>query len=391
MPYWRLSSFYLFYFAALGALVPFWTLYLSTLGFGSIEIGQLMAILTATKIVAPYIWGWLGDHIGKRIAIVRTGSLLAFLTFLLVFWLTGYAGLALTMSLFSFFWNAVLPQVEVITFQYLKEDSHKYSRIRVWGSIGFIIAVTGLGFVVDRSGPASILPVLAFLYFGIWVSSLLIPEEAQVEHKRGKGGVPIGRFLLHPGILAFFAVCTLMQMSHGSYYTFYSIHLEAVGYSKTLIGELWALGVLAEVVVYILFMHKALVRFGAIRLLMFSLLLAALRWLLIGTFSESLAILIVAQLLHAATFGIFHAAAIHFVHHSFPAGLLGRGQALYSSFSFGIGGTLGSLSSGYLWEYSGPLITFISSACVAFLAWILIFVVNHTQQLATDSQSSLKR
>ena len=101
MPYWRLSSFYLFYFAALGALIPFWTLYLSSLGFNSIQIGQLMAIPTATKIVAPYIWGWLGDHIGKRMAIVRTGSLLAFLTFLLVFWLTDYGGLALAMSLFS--------------------------------------------------------------------------------------------------------------------------------------------------------------------------------------------------------------------------------------------------------------------------------------------------
>ena len=112
MPYWRLSSFYLFYFAALGALVPFWTLYLNTLGFNAVEIGQLMAIPTATKIIAPYIWGWLGDHIGRRMAIVRAGSFLAFLTFLLVFWLSGYSGIALAMSLFSFFWNAVLPQVD---------------------------------------------------------------------------------------------------------------------------------------------------------------------------------------------------------------------------------------------------------------------------------------
>jgi PPP family 3-phenylpropionic acid transporter len=384
VPYWRLSSFYLFYFAALGALIPFWTLYLSWLGFSSIEIGQLMAIPTATKIVAPYLWGWLGDHIGRRMAIVRTGSLLAFLTFLLVFWLTDYAGLALAMSLFSFFWNAVLPQVEVVTFHYLKDETPKYSRIRVWGSVGFVVAVTGLGFIVDSLGPSSILPVLAVLYLGIWLASLLIPENEE-ETATDDPHVPIGSFMLQPGILAFFAACLLMQMSHGSYYTFYSIYLESQGYSKSLIGELWALGVVAEVVVYIFFMHAALVRFGAIRLLMFSLLLAALRWLLIGSFSENLPVLLFAQLLHAATFGIFHAAAIHSVHHRFPRRLLGRGQALYSSVSFGLGGTLGSLSSGYLWEFFGAFTSFLVSTMISLAAFLILFLAYRSGQFATQA------
>jgi PPP family 3-phenylpropionic acid transporter len=380
MPYWRLSSFYLFYFAALGALIPFWTLYLSSLGFNSIQIGQLMAIPTATKIIAPYIWGWLGDHMGKRMAIVRTGSLLAFLTFLLVFWFTDYGGLALAMSLFSFFWNAVLPQVEVVTFHYLKDETPKYSRIRVWGSVGFVVAVTALGYVVDSLGPSSILPVLALLYLGIWAASLLIPENEEEPSTSDEPLKSIGSFLLQPGILAFFSACLLMQMSHGTYYTFYSIYLESQGYSKSLIGELWALGVVAEVVVYIFFMHAALMRFGAIRLLMFSLLLAALRWILIGSFSAYLPVLLFAQLLHAATFGIFHAAAIHSVHHRFPRMLLGRGQALYSSVSFGLGGTLGSLSSGYLWEYFGSFTSFFVSALLALAAFWIIYAAYRSGQ-----------
>ncbi|MGD9356628.1 MAG: MFS transporter [Chromatiales bacterium] len=384
MPYWRLSSFYLFYFAALGALIPFWTLYLSSLGFSSIQIGQLMAIPTATKIIAPYLWGWLGDHIGRRMAIVRTGSLLAFLTFLLVFWLSDYAGLALAMSLFSFFWNAVLPQVEVVTFHYLKDETPKYSRIRVWGSVGFVVAVTGLGFIVDSLGPSSILPVLALLYLGIWLASLLIPEDEE-GRATDEPHIHIGSFMRQPAILAFFAACLLMQMSHGTYYTFYSIYLESQGYSKSLIGELWALGVVAEVIVYIFFMHAALVRFGAIRLLMFSLLLAALRWLLIGSFSEHLSILLLAQLLHAATFGIFHAAAIHSVHHRFPRRLLGRGQALYSSVSFGLGGTLGSLSSGYLWEYFGPFTSFLISTLISLAAFLIIFLAHRSGQFAAQT------
>jgi PPP family 3-phenylpropionic acid transporter len=171
-----------------------------------------------------------------------------------------------------------------------------------------------------------------------------------------------------------------MQMSHGTYYTFYSIYLESQGYSKSLIGELWALGVVAEVVVYIFFMHAALMRFGAIRLLMFSLLLAALRWILIGSFSAYLPVLLFAQLLHAATFGIFHAAAIHSVHHRFPRMLLGRGQALYSSVSFGLGGTLGSLSSGYLWEYFGSFTSFFVSALLALAAFWIIYAAYRSGQ-----------
>mgnify|MGYP000753664933 CR=1 FL=1 len=276
MYYWRLSGFYFFYFASLGALIPYWGLYLKAQGFGVVEIGELVAIIMATKIVAPNIWGWIADHSGRRMRLVRLACLLTTLTFAGVFIAQGYWLLALVMSLFSFFWNAVLPQVEVVTFYYLRDETPKYSRIRVWGSVGFVVAVTGLGYVVDSHGPSSILHVLALLYLGIWAATLLIPENEE-EGVSGPGDslMTIGSFLLQPGILAFFTACLLMQMSHGSYYTFYSIYLESQGYSKSLIGELWALGVVAEVVVYIFFMHAALVRFGAIRLLMLSLLLAA--------------------------------------------------------------------------------------------------------------------
>lgn len=153
--------------------------------------------------------------------------------------------------------------------------------------------------------------------------------------------------------------------------------MEDVGYSKTLIGQLWALGVIAEVLVF-LFMHHLLRQFGARTVLITSLLLAALRWILIGNFPASLPVLLCAQLLHAATFGTFHAAAIHLVHHYFTGRHQGRGQALYSSLSFGAGGALGSLLSGYLWNSSGPGFVFGVSSMITFLAAIIAWrwVVN---------------
>jgi PPP family 3-phenylpropionic acid transporter len=171
MPYWRLSTFYLFYFAALGALVPYWGLYLKQLGFSALEIGQLMAIPMATKFVAPYVWGWLGDHLGHRMAIVRLGSLLTSIVFFAVFWISGFWQLGLAMALFSFFWNAVLPQFEAVTLQYLGNQAARYARVRLWGSVGFIISVLLLGVMVDHGGAQMVLPVLFVIYISIWVSA----------------------------------------------------------------------------------------------------------------------------------------------------------------------------------------------------------------------------
>lgn len=368
MPYWRLSSFYLFYFAALGVLAPYWSLYLKDLGFNAVAIGQLMAIPMATKLIAPYVWGWLGDHLGRRMAIVRLGSLLTTVVFASVFWVTGFWELGAAMILFSFFWNAVLPQFEAVTFDYLGDDVSKYSIVRVWGSVGFIISVVILGVVVDRYGPKSILPALLIAYGAIWVSSLTIKDQDPEPHLVKQP--PILAILKMPAVIAFFVVCFLLQAGHGPYYGFYSIYMESVGYSKAAIGQFWALGVVAEVIVF-LFMHRLLRRFGARQVLMVSLALAVLRWLLIGNFPESLGVILFAQMLHAATFGTFHAAAIHLVHHYFTGSHQGRGQALYSSLSFGAGGALGTLASGFLWESAGPSVAFGISAAFSLLALII--------------------
>ncbi len=379
MPYWRLSAFYLFYFAALGALVPYWGLYLKSIGFDPVAIGSLMAIPMATKFIAPNVWGWLGDRLGRRMLIVRIGSFLTAFIFLGVFWLYGFWELGLAMALFSFFWNAVLPQFEVVTLRYLGEQAPMYARIRVWGSVGFIVAVVILGLAVDRQGPAAILPILLAIYIAIWLSSLLVRDPDPQPHVTDQPSLL--SVLKRPAVIGFFAVCFLLQVGHGAYYTFYSIYMEGEGYSKTVIGQLWALGVIAEVVVF-LFMHRLLERWGARRVLMASLLLAALRWLLIGNFPQSLAIMLFAQTLHAATFGTFHASAIHLVHHYFTGRHQGRGQALYASLSFGAGGALGSFSSGFLFSSAGPGITYGVSAGVSLLAFVIAWrwVVNRLER-----------
>lgn len=368
LPYWRLSGFYFFYFAALGALIPYWGLYLKSLGFSEADIGELIAIIMATKIVAPNVWGWIADHTGKRMLIIRLASLLAVMSFAGVFLGSSYWWLALVMTLFSFFWNASLPQFEAATMNHLGEQTHRYSAIRMWGSIGFIVAVAGLGTLFDHFSVTLLPLVLLVIFAGIWINSLFVPE-----HGAGHmtlDSEPLRQVLAKPEVLALLLVCFLVQASHGPYYTFYSIYLEGYGYSRQWIGWLWALGVVAEIGVFLL-MYRLLPRYGSRRLLLAALYLTTLRWVLIALFLESISMLLFAQLLHAASFGVVHAVAIHLIHRFFTGRHQGKGQALYSSVTFGIGGALGSLYGGYLWESAGPEVVYLAAAGISLLALIL--------------------
>jgi len=367
-PYWRLSGFYFCYFASLGALLPYWGLYLRDLGHDAVAIGQLMAILLATKIVAPNLWAWIADRTGRRMAIVRFGSLASLVCFAGIFADTSFAWLALVMATFSFFWNATLPQFEATTLNYLGSEQHRYSHVRLWGSVGFIATVLGLGLWFGVYGRTDLPWFLLGLFATIWLVSLTI-RDAGVP-PAGDAPAHLGHILRRPAVLALLGSCLLMQASHGPYYAFFSIFLDEAGYGQDLIGALWALGVLAEVVVFV-FVHRLLVSCGPRLLLLASLWLTVLRWLLIGLFVDHLALLLVAQVLHAASFGVYHAAAIHLVHRFFPGRYQGRGQALYSSLSFGAGGALGSFIGGYSWVALGAEWTYLGAALLA-LAGALI-------------------
>ena len=371
LPYWRLSGFYLFYFALLGATAPFLALYLDYLGFSSARIGELLAIPMLMRCLSPNLWGWLGDRSGKRLAIVRFGAFCTLLSFVLILFGKSYAWLALIMALYAFFWHAVLPQFEVLTLAHLGEQTARYSEVRLWGSVGFIVAVVGLGEFFERVSLEVFPWVLIGIISCIFISSWWIPN-AQLSAARDNplsGGFL--RQLRQPGVLAFFVVVGLMQLSHGPYYTFIALYLESLGYSRGVIGWLWAVGVVAEILVFLL-MARLLRHVSLRQVLITSLLLAVLRWILLGTLAENGFWLLLAQLLHAATFGSFHAVSILLVRESFNARQQGQGQALYAAVS-GVGGGLGALYAGYSWSGLGPTLTFAIASLVALLGSYIVY------------------
>lgn len=369
LPYWRLSGFYFFYFALLGTWLPFWPLYLQTLGYGAQAIGALAGVMQGTKIVAPSVWGALADRSGARMRVIRGGALAALLIFSGIFWRRDFAWLALIVAGYSFFWNAVLAQFEVITLSHLRGQPQRYSLMRAWGSAGFIAAVAGLGFLFDRIA-LGILPwILLSLLGGIWLATLSVgPGPAPAPSKQSARG-SLWTLIRQPLVLAFFAICFLLQVAHGPYYTFFSVYLEQLGYSHAQTGLLWSLGVLAEMALFLV-MHRIFSGIGLRTMLLACLALTTLRWLLIGFYARHLPVLLFAQCLHAASFAGCHAVAIECVRRLFAGGHEGQGMALYSGVCFGGGAAVGAVGSGFLWSDS-PQLTFALAALVSLLAWFI--------------------
>lgn len=380
--YGRLSGFYFFYFAALGALLPYWSLYLQGQGYNSREIGWLAATLMGTRIVAPNLWGWLGDRTGQRVKIIRWGAGLAALFFSAVLLSEQIASwrfecLLLSVFCYSFFWNAILSQFEVVTLNHLGDRPQQYSAVRLWGSIGFIVAVSLIGALFDivstRYLPWILLSILLMLWLNSWLVSDVSPRCKLVESRQGF--LPV---LRQKPVVYFLLSALLLQLSFGPYYTFFSVFLEGLGYSKTVVGILWSLGVVAEIIVFV-FMHKIMPVAGVRALLLFSCAMATLRWLLLAYFAQYSWVLVFSQCLHAFAFGSAHAASIEFVRRYFSARNTlqgdhqGQGQSIYSSIGWGCGGALGAILSGYVWS-AGSDLAFISAAFISALAFVCIWL-----------------
>lgn len=370
LPYWRLSGYYFFYFAFIGAFSPYFGLYLQSLNFSAWDIGLLMSQMQLMRLFGPNLWGWLADRFGRRMVIIRLAALIGLAGFTAFFWLDKLPGMLFAMAVLAFFWSAALPLVETLTFDHLCEERSRYSRIRLWGSIGFIVAVMLTGAVLDMAPAVAVLWVCWGILIGILALAVVLPEAPLAPHPRD--GQLIGEILRQPRVRALMAACFAMSAAHGAFYVFYSIHLAGHGYSKTEVGSLWSLGVLAEIFVFML-MARLSLHFSLRAILLASFAAAVLRFLLMGWGVDSVIIMVLVQLLHGLTFGAYHASAIGAVNEWFPGRAQARGQALYSSLSFGAGGLLGALISGYSWEWLGAGWTFTLSATFAVAGFGLVW------------------
>jgi PPP family 3-phenylpropionic acid transporter len=379
-----LAPVYLFYFGALGILIPYWAPYLREIGLAPVQIGQIMAVYLGWRLLAPTAWGWLADRSGRRMLLVRVAAAAAALAFTGVATQTTFVGLLLWMSLFAVFWTALIPQYEANTLAVLGPRMGSYGQIRLWGSVGFILAVVFGGWWFDQYGLGIVPLVSAGLIAMVALTSWFAPAGPQATLDRAEPG--LSRVLRQPRVIALLLVALLVQAAFGPYYVFFTVYLEELGYSRVSIGMLWALGVAAEICVFLY--SPWLFRIcSRRRLLLAALAFSVLRWCLTAAFAEHLVLLVLAQLMHMASFGLFHAVAVVCIHDFFPGNTHGRGQAIYSSAGFGAGGALGSLYSGYTWTLLGPAAMFWVAAGLVGLAFMIAVVWIRPDEESQDLTS----
>ena len=368
--HWRLSRFYFFYYFFVGSFVPYWGIYLQSENFSPSSIGILLSLFQISRIVAPNFWGWLADHSGHRVKWIKLTSFLGLIGFIGIFWAKGFFWIFLVMSALSLFTSSTLPLAESLTLAHLATTDGHYSRIRLWGSIGFIVASLFLGYLIDLQGINILLWVLLITQAIIFFLSNTIPEAKEIHHK--KNDLSIWKIIKTPSVVALLIGCTLMVSAHGVLYNFYSIYLKEHGYSSATIGWLWAVGVICEIFIFML-MPKILRRYSLKAILLMSLFLGVIRFILIGASPDHFYLLLIAQMFHATTFGSFHAASIEVIAYFFKGRNQSKGQAIYNSVAYGIGGTIGGLGGGYLIQYLGGQLGFIIAAISPLIGFIVIW------------------
>ena len=368
--YWRLSRFYFFYYFFVGLFVPYWGLYLQSKSFTAFQIGILLSLFQISRIFAPNFWGWLADHTNKRARWIRLASFIGCLGYIGIFWADSFFLIFLVMMSMSLFTSSTIPLAESLTLSHLASTNGSYSNIRLWGSVGFIIASFFLGILIDKYSVTILVWALLLTQLIILFLSFSIPDkkfELIGDTKRS-----IWKILKKPEVISLLIGCALMVSSHGLLYNFYSIFLKEQNYSSSLIGLLWSIGVIFEIFIFI-WMPKILDKVNLKEVLLISLFLAVIRFFLIGYYVDILWVLILAQILHAATFGSFHVASVELVSNHFNREHHSRGQSIYNSITYGLGGTIGGLGGGYMIDQYGAASTFMLSSIFPLIGFMVIF------------------
>lgn len=360
-------SFALFFFAYygyVGVFSPYASLYFIEKGMSAAQIGVLMSLMQVMRIFGPNLWGWVADRHRNRVTVLRLTAAAAAATFVGIFVGHSFAYFFVLMVAVNLFTSAQAPLSEAVMLSEMRGDMTHYGRLRLWGSVGFILTVTVGGPILDCFG-ISLLPWMALMLLVlVLVASLRMEDTSHVQMHHEVPSVLL--LLKRREVIAFFVSTFLMIAAHASLYAFYSLYLARIGYNNTVIGLMWSLGVVVEIV---FFFYQAPIfrRFGIRRLMLASLLIAVARFLLIGLGAESLMLLLVAQVMHAATFGVHHSASVATLQRWFYGPLQARGQALYTSISYGLGGTLGGLILGMFWDTFGPWTVYLLAALFSLI------------------------
>lgn len=356
------------YFAHIGFFNPYLPLWLKDQGLPILVISLLASVQSFTRVFAPYAWGALSDRTGERVKLLRISSVVALLASAGL-WIDGGGWwIALVLLLLFTHTSSMMSLTEAAMAHLVAGDWGRYGRVRLWGSVGFMVTVFAAGAWFERYGLGSFPGWAGVTLAGVLLCTLWLPNVKEAAHPAGHAPpAPIGPVLRQPAVRWFFASLCFHVMAHFAIYGFYSLHLDALGYSKATIGALWGISVAVEIA-WFYGQGRWIGRLPMERWLVLCGVAAVVRMAMIAGLSGWLAALFVAQVLHALTFATHHTACIALVSRHFPGRLRGRGQALFTVTGYGLGGMLGVLAGGAVASRWGFSVMFAAASLLALLA-----------------------
>ena len=362
-----IGSQYFLYFGVMGIFLPYFNLYCYHLDFSGFEIGTLSAVRSVALILFSLAWGILADRFQIRRPIYILCNFISVAIWGFFFFTTDFWPMLFITVVYGMFYAPIISFLEAFTMDVLGEKKKRYGTIRGWGSIAFIITVIVLGRIIDLYSTRII---LMLIFCGSLVQALISVKIPDIQIKKKTSFSSNVKVLLKRRVVMFLFCAFLMLVSHGTYYGFYSIHLETLGYGKTFIGISWALASIAEIVVMIK-SDMIFKRFSIDNVLVFSFMVAALRWFGLF-FATSPGSILSLQILHAVTYGTFHVASILYIDSLSPDETKTLGQAVNNATTYGLGLMVGLFVSGYFFEILGTFKMFMISSFIAMTGGIVL-------------------
>jgi len=373
------------YFAGVGLFNPYAPLWFQSLGISTLGIGVIAALQSCTRVVAPYAWGWLGDHRGQRVGLIRLAAAGSLLSALGLLGVREAVPVAMVTTLLFLANGGIVPLVEATLAQLLHTptgvDASRYGRVRVWGSVGFIVSVSAFGVLLETAGIAVFPAFVAAVDAVLLLVALRLPA-APAEPRHDSALPSVWPILRQPTVVWFFLSVFFTVLAHSSLYAFFSLYLVHLGYGKTAVGVLWAVSVAVEIV-FFWYQGRWFGRLSPPRWLQLVAVVTTLRFaalatlgvlagmgLTSGTGAPAMLVLLLTQAAHAITFAAHHSACIQLVQRHFPQRLRGRGQALYTTLGYGLSGVLGGVGGGWLVERHGFPAVFWAAAVAGVAAWV---------------------
>lgn len=358
------------YFAHIGFFNPYLPLWLQSMGLSLVAISLLGSVQGATRVFAPYAWGWLSDHTGERVRLMRFASVVALVSACLLFLPLGTAGIAVVLLVMFTHTSAMMPMSEAAMAHLVSRggefDSRRYGRVRLWGSLGFLFTVFAAGVWFERFGmghfPGWTVATMGAVVLCAW----LLPDSREAPHPDHEPRPAIWPIVRQPEVAWFFASMFFHILAHIGVYVFFSLYLNQLGYGKAMIGVQWGISVIVEIV-WFLTQGRWLPLLSASGWLVLCAALMVLRSGLTA-WAAGLWMITLAQMLHAFTFAAHHATCIGLISRHFPGRLRGRGQALFTTIGYGLSGVLGAWAGGLLSEYLGLRSVYVAGMVVSALA-----------------------